>query len=159
MLYSCPNDKGSDLLVKHHTLAVKALLVRSSVQVSGLKPRSQQSCSPVSELRARSRSLTSSFSIHTWLGPFPPSSKVSNVNSLSAFPPRSHLPLTSNVYFNLLSFMNDTEHLFTLFTDLFCFLFCEFSISSLCQLFYWVDCHFTSCFFHGTISHFGDFVL
>ena len=57
-------------------------------------------------------SLPSSFSIHTWLGPFPPSSKVSNIDSLSAFPPWSHLPLTSNAYFNLFTFMNDIEHLF-----------------------------------------------
>lgn len=74
--------------------------------------RSQQRHTPVSGLRARMH-VPAFQLLHPHLAGPVFSILKSQQRWLSlCFPPWSHLPLTSNVYFNLFSFMNDTEHLF-----------------------------------------------
>lgn len=151
MLYSFPNDKCSDLLVKHHTLTVSKLCgseVQCKVPAEAhpcLRLLGPECMSPAFQL------------LHPHLAGPVSSILKSQQRWLSlCFPPWSHLPLTSNVYFNLFSFVNDTEHLFMclLTFSVFSFVsspfqvFVNFSIGSLCC--------FSSHFFHGTISHFGD---
>ena len=105
MLYSFPNDKCSDLLVKHHTLTVSKLC-GSEVQCK--VPAEAHPC-----LRAPGQNacpcLPASPSTLGWARFLHPQKSATLT---LCFPPWSHLPLTSNVYFNLFSFMNDTEHLF-----------------------------------------------